>query len=368
MISSPSRASAPRAHALALVSRLALLGLLGVGGLAACAPVRRVPLSSPAVVTNEGLRAEVRSLSPTDDFLAQEGGALSLVAVTLTLTNAGSQSQTLELGRATLTFVDPGGELPDVSLAATLGGEGEAPSLVPLDARPTTVTLSPGQSAVVWIAFRHREPLPEPDLPRRIVVRLPEGGVNVSPTEIPIAEPATGRPRWVREPIRHASYAGIHAAGTFDEASFGIIRLAPRTAIGRFVFGPSVGVGFRGGQLRGESEGTVACCDLSVSVDASAQFGRMRGGSVGPYLGYHGLFALDRDRADRATWHGPSLGLRIFSQPIERKHATAMPVRNTPTVLGHTSLTLAYVHWFRRGDEGGSPGGILVLEHTTPPW
>jgi hypothetical protein len=348
--------------------RTPLAIVLSVLVLAACAPVRQVNLSAPAVDETEGLRVEVRAVSPSDSFLEQRGDGFSVVAATLTVENRGAQSRTLELDRATLVLSDEAGALPEVALGAGMGGEGPAPRLIRFDARPTPLTLAPGQSATVWVAFRHEQALPEEDLPRRIVLRLPEAGAFGRSAEVVLAEPATGRPRWVREPIRAASYAGIHAAGTLDEASFGIVRVSPKAAIGRFVVGPSFGLGFRGGELRGEPRSTVACCDLSASFDASLQLGRDRNGSVGPYLGYHGLFALERGRPDRAAWHGPSAGVRFFSTPIERKHATAFPVRSTPTVLGHTSLTIAYVHWFRRGDEGGSPGGILVLEHTAPPW
>lgn len=344
-----------------------LFAALLVAAVAACAPVRTLPLTSPAAEEVEGLRLGVSAVSPSDTFLVQRGGGLSVVAMTVTIHNRGGQTRTVHLDRATLTLADPGGELPEIALPASLGGDGAAPELVPLGSRPLAITVSPGQSIVAWVGFRRAEPIDEADLPRRIVLRVPVEGLT-APVDLVLAEPATARPRWVHEPIKHASYAGIHAAGTFDEASFGIVRLSPKSAAGPLVFGPSIGIGFRGGELRGEPRSAVSCCDLSTSFDASAQLLRNRGGSAGPYLGYHALFALDSGRPDRATWHGPSAGIRLFSVPIAPRHAGAFPVRTPPSVLGYTSVTIAYVHWFRRGDEGGSPGGILVLEHTTPPW
>jgi hypothetical protein len=95
---------------------------------------------------------------------------------------------------------------------------------------------------------------------------------------------------------------------------------------------------------------------------------RNKWSSFGPTVGYHGVFALESGRHDRATWHGPSGGLTFFASPIAPRTAGALPVRTTPSVLGYSAFSVQYVHWFRTGDEGGSPGGLLTFERSFPEW
>jgi hypothetical protein len=150
--------------------------------------------------------------------------------------------------------------------------------------------------------------------------------------------------------------------------SLAILRASSKNVAGSFVLGPTFGFGFRAGDVRGEPKGTIVCCDLHVAFDASAQVLRGRENSLGPYFGYQSVFALGGGRTDRAAWHGPAVGVQFFSNVIEPRRAGAFPVRTTPSILGHSAFTAAYVHWFRRGDEGGSPGFIFMLEHATPEW
>jgi hypothetical protein len=271
----------------------------------------------------------------------------------------------LDVDHATLVLVDPGGEEPDVILAVTSGGMGVAPEAIPLDRRVSPVAVRPGEGAIFWVAFQSAGPLREADVPRRIVLRIPvtEGG---APVEVVLADTTTGRPRWELRPVMQASYGGISAAGTFDEASFGIVRASGKNVAGPFVMGPSFSLGFRGGELRGETGKTIACCDLGLSFDISAPLLRGPEGSMGPYLGYQGLFVLEDGRPDQAAWHGPAAGLQFFSRPIRPRTAGALPVRVKPTPLGYVATTIAYTHWFRRGDPGGSPGFVLLLEHSLP--
>lgn len=330
-----------------------------------CVPVQKLPFSKPVDAYSEGVRARASSVSASAAFLSQRGAGPSVLAVTVSAANDGEDVAFLELDRAALVIADPGGELPEVVLSASSSGSGGAPEAIDLDARAVPFAIPRGTNAAFWIAFKSAEPLPESDLPRRIVLRIPVRNAP-QPMELVIAEPATARPRWVHPPIRHASYAGISAIGTpFDEGSIGILRTSGKTAAGRVIFGPSFDLGVRGGDLRGERERTIACCDLGLSFDVSISALRGRDASFGPYFTYQAVFALD-DRPDKAAWHGPGAGLQFFTRLIEPMVAGALPVRPTATPLGYSSFTIAYVHLFRRGDTGGSPGMLLLFEHTLP--
>ena len=73
-------------------------------------------------------------------------------------------------------------------------GEGETSPEVPLQGRTSPRTLQPGEVARVWVAFRQRQMLPEPTLPRHLVLRIPVEGEAV--LALVLAEPFTARPRW----------------------------------------------------------------------------------------------------------------------------------------------------------------------------
>jgi hypothetical protein len=333
--------------------------LLAIG----CVPVQPLRLSRPATISTNTLSAEVEDVAASGSFLVQRGGRDAVLAATITVTSR--TPAILDVDRAVLVMTDPGGELPDVTLAAWTSGTGPAPRVISPSKRPVAMGVRPGEVLTMWVAFRAEERLREADVPRRILLRIPVTDSAV-PVEIILAEPSTGRPRWELPPVLHASYAGVSASGTFDEASFGILRTSGRNVAGPFVIGPSFSLGFRGGKLRDERETTIACCDLGVSFDLSAPILRGPEGAVGPYLGYHGLFVLEDGRHDKAPWHGPAIGLQLFSRPIDPRTAGALPVRTSRTPLGYASTTVAYVHWFRRGDPAGSPGFVLLLEHTLP--
>lgn len=246
-------------------------------------------------------------------------------------------------------------------------GSGNAPDAIRLGEHGESIVVPPGQSTTFWIAFRAETPLPEPDLPRRIVVRVPVAQ-GAEPLTVTIAEPATGRPRWIHPPIESASYAGVSVLGTpFDEGSFGFLRASGKNQVGRYVvLGPSLYLGARGGRLRGEPERTISCCDLGIAFDVSISAFRGRDNSFGPYFTYQSVFALDEGRPDRAAWHGPGAGLQFFTRLLEPLVAGAFPVRPPRSLLGYSSFTIAYVHLFRRGDSGGSPGAMVLFEHTLP--
>ena len=78
--------------------------------------------------------------------------------------------------------------------------------------------------------------------------------------------------------------------------------------------------------------------------------------------------ALERGRIDKATWHGPAAGLQFHTRLMEPIVAGALPVRRSDSPLGYSAFTVAYVHLFRRGDSGGSPGMLLLFERTLPEW
>jgi hypothetical protein len=230
------------------------------------------------------------------------------------------------------------------------------------------VTIRETGSETFWIAFRVEDALRERDLPRRIVLRIPVAGAE--PLEITLADPSTGRPRWVHAPIRQASYAGFSAIGVpFQEGSFGVIRSSSKAHVGKHVvLGPSFYLGVRGGELRGERERTIACCDLGISFDVAIPALRTPDSSFGPWVSYQSIFAIESGRPDRATWHGPAVGAQFFARLLEPIVAGALPVRPTSTPLGYSSFTVAYVHLFRRGDYGGSPGMLMLFERTLPEW
>ena len=89
-------------------------------------------------------------------------------------------------------------------------------------------------------------------------------------------------------------------------------------------------------------------------------------GSVGPWLSYQSVLVLEEGRPDRAAWHGPAAGLQFHTKLLEPITAGAWPIRRGVTPLGYSSFTVAYVHLFRRGDAGGSPGMLATFEHTLP--
>lgn len=345
-------------------TRAAVVSLLLL--LAGCVPVQPLHLSRPATTTANDVAVEVRDVAASGSFLVQRGGRDAVFAATIA---ASSRATTvLEVDHASLLLIDPGGEEPDVVLPVTSGGPGTSPPAIPLDHAPVAIAVRPGEGAVFWVAFKSESRLREADVPRRIVLRIPVSGGSGSaaPVDVVLADTTTGRPRWELPPVLHASYGGVSAAGTFHETSFGILRASGRTVAGPFVIGPSFSLGFRGGELRYEPEKTISCCDLGVAFDLSAPLVRGPEGSFGPYLGYQMLFALDDGRPDQATWHGPAAGIQLFSRPIEPRTAGALPVRTERTPLGYVATTLAYVHWLRRGDPHGSPGFVLLLEHTLP--
>jgi hypothetical protein len=233
---------------------------------------------------------------------------------------------------------------------------------------PAPATVSPGGVVVAWVAFRAPDELDEPSLRRKIVVRIPVSGGG-PPIEVVLADPAVERPRWKLRAVSQASYVGLSGSGTFDEGSVGFLRSSSKSIVDDTVLiAPAVELGARAGKLRGEREPTIACCDLGLSLDIGVPFLRSTWTSVGPTVGYHAIFALENGRIDKAAWHGPSIGLAFFSSPIEPRVAGALPVRTTPSILGYSAFAIQYVHWFRRGDEGGSPGGVVSFERSIPEW
>jgi hypothetical protein len=349
----------------------ATMKLLGLSGVLACAlsvgcvPVQALPLSRPATTGANDLQVQVGSVSASNTFLAQAGGPASVLSADVTVTNHSGGTALLELDRATLLFEDPGGELRPVTLGALAAGKGITPDAIPLSKRPVPIGAAPGETVAFWVAFQDDERLEETDIPRRIILRIPVSG-GAAPVDVLLADPATARPRWELPMVRHATYAGVSASGTFDEASFGIVRSSGKSVVGPVVLGPSFSIGFRGGEVRGERERTIVCCDFGAAFDLSLPILRGPMGAVGPYLGYQALFAIEDGRIDKATWHGPAIGLQIFGRPIDPRTAGALPIRTVRTPLGYMSTTLAYTHWFRRGDVGGSPGFVAIFEHTLP--
>lgn len=348
---------------------LVLAAVVSLG--AACVPVTKMPVERPVSGATDDVHAEVPTVAASRGFLAQRGTDRAVFAATMNLRNDGGGDAYVELDRATLVIADPGGELPEVSLPAWTSGPGEVPDVIPSRHRAAPLVVHRGEATTVWIAFRapERSPLADRDLPRRIVVRVPVGGAS-RPLEIVVAEPATARPRWVHPPIRHANYAGISVMGTpFDEGSIGILRSSGKTAVSDdVVIGPSFYFGVRGGELRGERERTIVCCDLGLSFDVALPFFKGPDSSFGPWFSYQSVFALERGRIDKAAWHGPAAGLQFHTHLVEPIVAGALPVRRTESPLGYSSFTIAYVHLFRRGDEGGSPGMLLLFERTLPEW
>jgi len=339
------------------------IGLLAVS----CVPVTRLPLTTPAEGSTDVVQARASSVSASGAFLSQRGDGRSVLAVTVTATSTGADASALELDRASLVLTDPAGTLGEITLPAWTSGPGEAPEAIGMRDGAGPFAVRPGESRTFWIAFRSTEPMPERDLPRRVVLRVPVvGGRQL---EVVLAEPSTGRPRWVHPPIRHASYAGLSVLGTpFEEGSIGILRASSKNHVGRVILGPSLYLGARAGELRGERASTISCCDFGVSFDVSVSALRGRDGSFGPYFTYQSVFALESGRPDKATWHGPGVGLQFFTRLIEPLVASGLPVRPTPSPLGYSSFTIAYVHLFRRGDAGGSPAMLLLFEHTLPEW
>ena len=189
------------------------------------------------------------------------------------------------------------------------------------------------------------------------------------PIEVVLADPAVERPRWKLRAVTQASYVGVSGSGTFKEGSVGFLRSSSKTIVKDTVLiSPALELGARAGKLRGAREPTIACCDLGLSLDVGVPFLRNSWAAVGPTVGYHAIFALEDGRIDKAAWHGPSVGLTFFSSPIEPRVAGALPVRTTPSVLGYSAFSIHYVHWFRRGDEGGSPGGVITFDRSIPEW
>lgn len=332
--------------------------------LSACVAVQPMTVNDARSVESHGVSARTIGVSASQAFLAQHGGGSAVIATTATLENRGDGSVTVDLARTTLVITDPAGKLGSRSAAATSGGVGPAPDAVRLDRLPPSVDLRPQETVTVWLAFQLREPLDEPDIPRSFNVTIPLA--NGGTLDVPLSDPATGRPRWVLPAVRHAGYAGVSVIGNFDEASVGILRTASKSVAGPVVLGPSVALGVRGGGVRGERERTIVCCDLAVSFDVSLPVRMGRVGSFGPYLAYHSVFALESGRIDKATWHGPAAGLQFFTRLIEPNVPHALPVSRSPTLLGYSAFTVAYAHLFRRGDAGGSPGMLLLFEHTLP--
>ena len=348
----------------AALSRLALLGALATP---ACVPVERLPLTKPAMAQSGGLTIEVPTVGASTSFLAQRGGDWSVIATTLSVNNRGTETYVVELDHATLVLSDPGNELPDTILPVMAAGPGPVPQAIPLDDRPVPISLSPGAFTTSWVAFRARDPLAEPDLRRRIVLHIPISGGG-PPIEVVLADPSVEKPRWTLATVTRAGYAGVSASGTFDESSIGVLRTSPKSVVGPVVLAPAFELGARAGKVRGEREPTIVCCDLGLSFDVIVPVARNTWTSFGPTLGYHGVFALEDGRTDKATWHGPSAGLTFFTSLIAPRTAAALPVRTTASVLGYSAFSVQYVHWFRRGDEGGSPGGFLTFERTFPEW
>jgi len=188
------------------------------------------------------------------------------------------------------------------------------------------------------------------------------------PIELVLAEPSAERPRWTLATVKHASYAGVSAGGTFDEGSIGVIHSSGKSVVGPVVLAPAFDLGVRAGKIRGESEPAIVCCDVGLALDVVVPVARNAWTSVGPTLGYHAVFAGAAGRTDRATWHGPSGGFTFFTSLIAPRTAGALPVRTTPSVLGYSAFSIQYVHWFRTGDEGGSPGGLVTFERSFPEW
>lgn len=335
-----------------------------------CVGVQKMPLDRPVNGAADGVQGVTTNVAASRAFLAQRGSDASVLAVTVTATNQGDGDAILDLEHATLVIADPTGELPEVVLGAWSTGPGDVPDAVGRE-RVTALPVARGQGTTFWIAFRAHEkrPLLDRDVPRRIVARIPVVGAS-RPLELVLAEPLTGHPRWNHPPVRHANYAGVSVMGTpFDEGSFGILRSSGKTAVSdNVVIGPSFYLGVRGGALRGERERTIVCCDLGLSFDVALPFFKSPEAAFGPWFSYQSAFALERGRIDQAAWHGPAAGMQFHTRLIEPIVAGALPVRRSDSPLGYSAFTIAYVHLFRRGDSGGSPGMLLLFERTLPEW
>lgn len=345
---------------------LASVLALGVAALAGCVPVERMAVAPSATGGLEGIEARVPVVAASRSFSTQRGDGTALVAVAVELANESDATVMVDLSRARLVVVDPAGPPEGVELAARAAGVGDVPKAVPRTTAALALPLRARARESAWVAFETESPLEDRDVPRRVVLRLPlePSGRHV---DVVLADPATARPRWEHPPITSAGYAGTGIVGRpFEEGSLSLVRVSPRAAHGRVVLGPTVSWGFRAGEMRGEPKSTIACCDLGLSFDVAWLLFRGRDGSVGPWLSYQSVLVLEEGRPDRAAWHGPAAGLQFHTKLLEPITAGAWPIRRGVTPLGYSSFTVAYVHLFRRGDAGGSPGMLATFEHTLP--
>jgi hypothetical protein len=220
-----------RAPALVVVLALAV-AMFGCG-----TTLVEVRPSEPIATASGGgpLQAAVEGIWITDD-LAEVGMADDqAVAFQLRLINRGSTPrQVSPAAFACLMVLDSALPGETLSLVASGGAEGPFPGDIPDEGSLLgSVTIGPGEARSLWALFRGYR-YPASDVPRRILLEIPDG--EGPPLELTLGDPARGALRWQLPPKRAAISIGLRNTALFggltaQSASTEITRVARAGAL-----------------------------------------------------------------------------------------------------------------------------------------
>ena len=283
---------------------------------------------------------------------------VSRVALSVRIRNLGATPIGVDPGEFRLRMEDPTAEAPTVRLEPIASGPGRPPAALHEGELMEPRVVEPGETATFWVGFGG---LPEDDTGDRWRVVL-----EMHDTEIVVAEPDVGRPRW-RAPTRGfvalVGFGGAYSAGLGpgaegDTGAIALPRLGIVSASGDVSFAFASGLVLIGAADDAEIGAALALSVAWTPID----LGTPNPSSLGAFVGveeFHSLRRADDERAVGAF--GPSAGLRWVIGTRRRASLGPFPVLAEPSPYGDLILSVGYAHWFDADGEN-APGAVLWLD------
>ena len=341
---------------------------------AACRP-SFVPLRVTHAVngTGAGFRANVTRVWLTDKVALDGFGDNSALAVELDLHNATAQPVTVNpMSLACVMESDPGHPAETLSLLPGGGAEGSFPGKMPAErAVQAPLEIPAGQSRAVWALFRGYR-YPDSEVPRRIVLKVPNG--EGPPLEVALADPARGELRWrLPAPRRgwavgfvNASLYGDHLRASVVSTQLSYVRRVSRL-LWEVGLPSSVLVQTQG--VLSSSTSSFVGLGLATRVSAPLMFwGTAREPrGLGFYGGGQALLLLETqvpqpaDNPATPNAYGTltaEVGIELEVGAVHFK-ATPFPLTPEGRPLPRWSSRIGYTHWWVAG--GGAHGYITAL-------
>ncbi|HXU80250.1 MAG TPA: hypothetical protein VN914_02560 [Polyangia bacterium] len=300
----------------------------------------------------------VSAAAASEDLLrvwADVAGERTSLVLRLHLHNGSSATRSEDPLRHRLKLTGANGH--QVTGVPVSWGPGELPRSLPDHPAPPGaggVTIAPGQSVTIWVAFRGLTGLPL-DGAARIELVLP-GADGAAARTVVVSAPATPAPQWTlwRGPGALLLRAGFFEQGTGAATTFEFQSLR---SLGPAVLGMTILVG---GDLR--------------LREPYASYGLWGLGLVGGYLprrwpglvvGVDGMRAFgpldDGDIRDEFWMLRTWAAIRFQAGPLLNIGGGVLPVRyRRPSTVRSFALDVGYSHTFVRGEHPNG-GGILVM-------